>query len=181
MTETKDELLYEFENLIDTIGTEVASRISAQVATETTNALIHDQVMQRLQTLIASSNELLNAMPQASRELNTLLTSTRDTEQRMKSDLQSITTIGHQASAILAQTKTASQAAKATLTPALEQLQTDFSGFAQETALTEQKIKSHVLRLEKKFNDINERLDHQQATLEQITAQLTWLTRERQS
>lgn len=68
---TDDErLLKEFDTLIDTIGTEVSSRISAQVSKEATRTLIKETIFTDLMQVQQNIVKLLQEVPKATQQIS---------------------------------------------------------------------------------------------------------------
>lgn len=73
-----ERLLKEFDSLIDTIGTEVSSRISEQVSKEATRTLIKETIFSELMQVQRNIVKLLQETPKATQQIDS---STKELEQ----------------------------------------------------------------------------------------------------
>ncbi|MBR4695135.1 MAG: hypothetical protein IKO94_03550, partial [Selenomonadaceae bacterium] len=69
MSEKENELLIEFEDLIRTIGKEVAEEISAKISAEAVENITQSIVIQELKRLTNNANDLMKTMPEIRREM----------------------------------------------------------------------------------------------------------------
>lgn len=161
MSEKENELLIEFEDLIRTIGKEVAEDISAKISAEAVENITQSIVIQELKRLTNNANDLMKTMPEIRREMEHTLDDIKGVSGQTGENLSSALSANGSAKELLLKTHDVSNDLCNQLNEFLNKMDISLSKSNQE-------IMEKCSHIEKRIKEFEGRLNEQSKAIDDL-------------